>query len=70
MKRQGLEPRENLPSPQGRSRETPVIMVSAIADQETARQTLALGAADYVTKPVDFPYLDTVLEVHLFLGEM
>lgn len=52
------------------SRETPVIMVSAIADLETARQALALGAADYVTKPVDFPYLDSVLSVHLFMSQI
>ena len=47
-----------------------VIMVSAIEDQDTARQTLALGAADYITKPVDFQYLDSVLEVHLFMSEI
>ena len=50
--------------------QTVVIMVSGIEDQETARQTLALGAADYVTKPVDFQYLDSVLEVHLFLDQI
>ncbi len=47
-----------------------VIMVSGIEDVETARQTLALGATDYVTKPVDFQYLDSVLETHLFLTEI
>jgi CheY-like chemotaxis protein len=47
-----------------------VIMVSGIEDMETARQTLALGAADYVTKPVDFQYLDSVLQVHLFLDQI
>ena len=45
-----------------------VIMVSAIEDQEAARQTLVLGAADYVAKPVDFQYLDSVLQVHLFMS--
>jgi len=47
-----------------------VIMVSGIEDVETARQTLALGAADYVTKPVDFQYLDSVLEVHTFMDQI
>ncbi len=47
-----------------------VIMVSGIEDAETARQTLALGAADYVTKPVDFQYLDSVLEVHTFMEQI
>ena len=50
--------------------ETLVVMVSGIEDVETARQTLALGACDYVAKPIDFPYLDTVLETHLFLIEI
>ena len=45
-----------------------VIMVSAIEDQEAARQTLVLGAASYVAKPVDFQYLDSVLQVHLFMS--
>ena len=49
---------------------TAVIMVSAIEDEETARQTLVLGAADYVTKPVDFQYLDSVLQVHLFMSQI
>ncbi len=48
--------------------ETCVVMVSGIEDAEAARRTLALGAADYVTKPVDFAYLDTVLEAHLLMG--
>lgn len=52
------------------SRDTPVVMVSAIEDVETARQTLAIGAADYVPKPVNFPYLDTVLETHLFMTQI
>lgn len=50
--------------------ETSVVMVSGIEDLETARQTLALGASDYVAKPIDFPYLDSVLEAHLFMGEI
>lgn len=49
---------------------TAVIMVSGVEDLEIARQTLALGAADYVTKPVDFPYLDSVLEAHLFMDQI
>jgi len=50
--------------------ETAVIMVSGIEDVETARQTLALGAADYLTKPVNFQYLDSVLETHLFMTQI
>jgi hypothetical protein len=31
-------------------------------------QTLAIGAADYIPKPVDFGYLDSVLEIHSLIG--
>jgi CheY-like chemotaxis protein len=41
--------------------DTCVVMVSANPDVETAQQSLALGAVDYVPKPVDFGYLDSVL---------
>ena len=50
--------------------ETSVVMISGIEDYKTARQTLALGASDYVTKPVDFRYLDSVLEAHLFMSHL
>lgn len=45
--------------------ETPAVMVSSSEDLETARATLTMGASDYVAKPVDFAYLDSVLETHL-----
>ncbi len=43
---------------------TCVIMVTAVDDLEVARSALALGAADYVTKPFTFQYLDAVLAIH------
>src|SRR5262249_27025881 len=45
--------------------ETCVIMVTAIEDLETARTALNAGAADYVTKPFTFQFLDSVLDIHL-----
>jgi DNA-binding response OmpR family regulator len=45
--------------------ETCVIMVTAVDDLEVARSALAAGAADYVTKPFTFQYLDSVLAIHL-----
>ena len=57
----GLGGVETLREIRALSADTRVIMVSGIHDVETARRTLALGAADYVPKPVDFGYLDTVL---------
>jgi DNA-binding response OmpR family regulator len=45
--------------------ETCVIMVTAIEDLDTARTALNAGAADYVTKPFTFQFLDSVLDIHL-----
>ena len=50
--------------------ETCVVMVSGEGDEETARRTLALGAADYIRKPVDFAYLDSVLETHFLMSQL
>lgn len=50
--------------------ETCVIMVSGQENEGTARQTLTLGAADYIRKPVDFAYLDSVLATHLFMTQI
>ena len=40
-----------------------VIMVTAVTDDEVARQAVQSGAYDYVTKPIDFDYLETSLLV-------
>jgi YesN/AraC family two-component response regulator len=42
-----------------------VIMVTGVGDDELGRRTLELGAYDYITKPVDFDYLETVLIVKI-----
>jgi len=45
--------------------ETRVIMVTAVDDLDAARSALTAGAADYVTKPFTFDYLDAVLDIHV-----
>ncbi len=42
---------------------TGVIMVTALQEEETGRQALRLGAVDFITKPIDFEYLETSLLV-------
>ena len=42
-----------------------VIMVTGVTDEEEARKTFELGAYDYITKPIDFNYLETVLMVKM-----
>ena len=46
-----------------------IIMISGLADEETARKSLALGAADFITKPFDFNYLNTSLAAKLMTLE-
>ncbi len=38
-----------------------VVMMTAIQDEEVMAQARALGAIDYIKKPVSLPYLDTVI---------
>lgn len=40
-----------------------VIMVTVVSDHDRAKSTLDLGAFDYITKPVDLNYLETVVLV-------
>ncbi len=42
-----------------------VIMVTVVNDHAQAKETLELGAYDYITKPVDLNYLETVLTVKI-----
>lgn len=42
-----------------------VVMVTAVTDQELAKRAIELGAYDYITKPMDLNYLETVLMVKI-----
>jgi len=42
-----------------------VIMITAKADEELAKRAVALGAYEYITKPIDFNYLELVLMVKI-----
>ncbi len=66
----GLSGVETLRRIKALRQETCVIMVSGQESEEAARRTLTLGAADYIRKPVDFAYLDSVLETHLFMTQI
>ena len=38
-----------------------VIMITGFMNQDLVKEAIALGAYDYITKPVDFEYLESVL---------
>ncbi len=42
-----------------------VIMVTASQEEEIGRESLKLGAVDFITKPIDFEYLKTSLMLKL-----
>ena len=46
-----------------------IITMSGSADEDTARRSLELGAADFITKPFNLPYLETSLLAKLILLE-
>lgn len=43
----------------------PVIMVSAVDEEEDVRRCLAMGAVDYITKPFDIEVLQDRISTHL-----
>ncbi|MBI4341339.1 MAG: response regulator [Candidatus Omnitrophica bacterium] len=47
---------------------TPVIMVSGVGDESTVQEALDSGAYDYVTKPFNLEYLETVVLTKILLG--
>lgn len=40
-----------------------VIMLTGVGDDELGRRTLELGAYEYITKPINFEYLENALMV-------
>ena len=42
-----------------------VIMITAVVDEDLAKQAVALGAYDYITKPLNLDYLETVVMVKI-----
>ncbi len=51
------------------SPETIVIMATAVHDEKTAKQAIAYGAYDYITKPIDFAYLKENILSRIFGGD-
>ena len=43
----------------------PVVMTTAVCDDEVEKQALEAGAADYITKPLDIEYLKNTLFAQL-----
>ena len=44
-----------------------IIMVTAVKEENVGKDALKLGADEYITKPIDFNYLETTLLVDLVM---
>lgn len=42
-----------------------VIMITAVIDEELAKRAITLGAYEYITKPIDFNYLELAVMVKI-----
>jgi len=42
-------------------KEVSVIMITGVTEEEIGRRAMALGAFDYIVKPLDLPYLERSL---------
>lgn len=47
---------------------TTVIMITGLEEEQLMEQAFALGAADYITKPFNFEYLEATLLSRILLG--
>ena len=62
----GMDGIETLKRIKATTPDLPVAMVTAVHKEEEAKKCFDLGAYEYITKPVDFEYLNTALLVQLF----
>ncbi len=61
----GMSGLEMLPIVRSARPDVPVIMITAYGDAETRRKALANGAADLLTKPIDFVALRQEIDTRL-----
>lgn len=45
--------------------DVPILMVTSLADSESARRAAEVGATDFVTKPINWAKLGRLIELHL-----
>jgi DNA-binding response OmpR family regulator len=70
VKMPGMSGIETLEKIRDLDREVGIIMITGLHDQKVGRESLKLGASDFITKPIDLEYLETsVLEkIQVMLG--
>jgi CheY-like chemotaxis protein len=61
----GFEALERLSAIEPRFGHTPIVLLTALADRDNELKGRRLGADDYVTKPIDFDVLATIINARL-----
>ena len=61
----GMSGMETLAAIKKTAPDTGVVMITAVTDEALGNQALKTGADDFITKPVDLDYLETVLMVKI-----
>ncbi len=63
----GMEGTEVLKRVREFDKDVGIIMVTAVKDEAIGKKALKSGADEYITKPIDFNYLETTLLVDLII---
>jgi two-component system, NtrC family, response regulator AtoC len=64
----GIGGLQAIPKVRALYKNVPIVVLTAVSDEITARQALESGATDYVTKPVDLSTLKRVLMTHILFA--
>lgn len=65
----GMDGLETLRRIRERDRAVGIIMITAAHEEDIAREAVRRGAYDYITKPIDFSYLELSILTKLATGE-
>ncbi|MBT4400154.1 MAG: response regulator [Bacteroidetes bacterium] len=63
----GMEGTEVLKRIREFDKDVGIIMVTAVKEEQIGKEALKAGADEYITKPIDFNYLETTLLVDLVM---
>jgi len=63
----GMEGTEVLKQIREFDKDVGIVMVTAVKEEQVGKEALKAGADEYITKPIDFNYLETTLLVDLVM---
>jgi len=63
----GMEGTEVLKRIREFDKDVGIVMVTAVKEEQVGKEALKAGADEYITKPIDFNYLETTLLVDLIM---